>query len=170
MVNGSPFGGKEGEFKTSRQLEERLYKELETDMALRVETNPTGGWTVSGRGELHLAILMERMRREGYEFQVARPQVIDKVIEGKTISGELTQYKEIPSLFTRMVKIGEESGKLAPMLGQVAQLYEEETERTLQLMVSLSQPILLIVMGGAIGAIILSVLLPLADVQSLLQT
>jgi general secretion pathway protein F/type IV pilus assembly protein PilC len=95
--------------------------------------------------------------------------VSNKVIEGKTISGELAHYKEIPSLFTRMVKIGEESGKLATMLSQVALIYEEETERSLQLIVSLSQPVLLIVMGGAIGAVILSVLMPLADVQSLLQ-
>src|SRR5581483_7728862 len=76
LVNDSPFAGREGEFKTSRQIDERLKKELETDMALRVENAPTGGWIVSGRGELHLAILIERMRREGYEFQVSRPQVI----------------------------------------------------------------------------------------------
>ncbi|KKQ34356.1 MAG: GTP-binding protein TypA [Microgenomates group bacterium GW2011_GWA2_37_6] len=63
MVNNSPFGGKEGEFKTSRQIRDRLYKELETDMALLVEDDANGNWTVSGRGELHLAILIERMRR-----------------------------------------------------------------------------------------------------------
>ena len=72
MVNDSPLAGREGVFKTGRQIRDRLYKELETDMALRVEDN-AGGWTVSGRGELHLAILIERMRREGYEFQVGRP-------------------------------------------------------------------------------------------------
>ncbi|MBI4078761.1 MAG: GTP-binding protein, partial [Candidatus Levybacteria bacterium] len=82
MVNNSPFAGKEGAFKTSRQIRDRLYKELETDMALRVE-DADNGWIVSGRGELHLAIVIERMRREGYEFQVGRPQVIDKVIDGK---------------------------------------------------------------------------------------
>ena len=78
MVNNSPFAGKEGEFKTSRQIHERLMKELETDTALKIIELPTGGWEVSGRGELHLAILIERLRREGYEFQVARPQVIEK--------------------------------------------------------------------------------------------
>ena len=78
MVNDSPFAGQEGEFKTSRQIRERLFKELETDMALRVEDTTDGKWLVSGRGELHLAILIERMRREGYEFQVSRPQVILK--------------------------------------------------------------------------------------------
>jgi len=73
MVNTSPFGGHEGEFKTSSQLSARLYKELETDVALRVAENGDGTWTVSGRGELHLAILIERMRREGYDFRLAAP-------------------------------------------------------------------------------------------------
>src|SRR5664279_2723169 len=75
-VNDSPFAGQEGEFKTSRQVRERLFKELETDTALRVEDGSDGKWLVSGRGELHLAIFIERIRREGYEFQVYRPQVI----------------------------------------------------------------------------------------------
>src|SRR3989344_8041026 len=68
MVNDSPFAGKEGEFCTSRQIRERLFKELETDVALRVEENSNGTWTVSGRGELHLSLLIERLRREGFEF------------------------------------------------------------------------------------------------------
>ncbi len=116
-VNSSPFGGREGEFKTSRQLEERLYKELETDMALRVENNPAGGWTVSGRGELHLAILMERMRREGYEFQVARPQVIDRVIDGKTLTPYEKVYIEVPEESAGVViqKMGERRGELKDM-------------------------------------------------------
>jgi GTP-binding protein len=79
QVNNSPFAGKEGRFVTSRQLRERLYKELERNVALRVEeTDSTDTWSVSGRGELHLTILMETMRREGYEFQVSRPRVITK--------------------------------------------------------------------------------------------
>jgi len=77
LVNNSTFAGKEGKYVTSRQIFERLERELEKNVALRVqETDATDTWTVSGRGELHLSILMETMRREGYEFQVSRPRVI----------------------------------------------------------------------------------------------
>ena len=77
LVNNSPFAGKDGKFVTSRQLRERLYKELERNVALKVEdSDTTDAWSVSGRGELHLSILMETMRREGFEFQVSRPKVI----------------------------------------------------------------------------------------------
>ncbi len=79
LVNNSPFAGRDGKFVTSRQIRERLYKELERNVALRVEdTDSTDTWNVSGRGELHLTILMETMRREGYEFQVSRPRVITR--------------------------------------------------------------------------------------------
>jgi GTP-binding protein len=82
-INTSPFAGREGQYTTSRQIRERLYKELENDVALKVEDNPAGGWAVSGRGEFHLAIFIERLRREGYELQVSQPQVITKIIKGK---------------------------------------------------------------------------------------
>ncbi len=93
MVNNSPFAGKEGKFVTSRQVRERLFKELERNVALRVvDTDATDTWTVSGRGELHLSILMETMRREGFEFQVSRPRVITR--EGA--NGErLEPYEEL---------------------------------------------------------------------------
>lgn len=103
MVNNSPFGGKEGQFKTSSQIRARLYKELESDVALRVEDNQDGTWTVSGRGELHLAILIERMRREGYEFQVSRPHVITKIIDGKVNTPYEKVFIEIPEEFSGTV-------------------------------------------------------------------
>ncbi|MDD6124038.1 MAG: translational GTPase TypA [Bacteroidales bacterium] len=83
-INDSPFFGKEGKFCTSRHINDRLEKELEKDLALRVERTETGdSWVVSGRGVLHLSILIETMRREGYELQVGQPQVIYKEIDGQ---------------------------------------------------------------------------------------
>ncbi len=83
-VNNSPFAGTEGDFVTSRHIRDRLYKELETNVSLRVEDTETPDTLkVSGRGELHLSILIETMRRQGYEFQVSRPKVITKKIDGK---------------------------------------------------------------------------------------
>ena len=85
LTNNSPFAGKEGKFVTSRNLQDRLMQELQTDVSLRVEpTDSPDAFIVSGRGELHLAILIENMRRQGYEFQVSRPKVILKEIDGKT--------------------------------------------------------------------------------------
>lgn len=82
-VNNSPFSGKEGKWVTARKIEERLNTELQTDVSLRVESIDADSWIVSGRGELHLSILIENMRREGYELQVSKPQVILKEIDGK---------------------------------------------------------------------------------------
>jgi GTP-binding protein len=85
-VNTSPFSGREGRFSTTRQLRERLYKELETNLSLRVQdTDSPDTFLVKGRGELHLAILIETMRREGYELEVSNPEAITKVIDGKLL-------------------------------------------------------------------------------------
>ena len=83
-VNTSPFAGREGRFSTTRQLRERLYRELETNLSLRVQdTDTPDTFMVKGRGELHLAILIETMRREGYEFEVSKPEAITKMVDGK---------------------------------------------------------------------------------------
>lgn len=84
-TNTSPFAGKEGTFVTGRKIGDRLFRETQRDVSLRIErVNNKEEWIVSGRGELHLSILMENLRREGYEFQVSRPRVILKEIDGKT--------------------------------------------------------------------------------------
>ncbi|MEK4484976.1 translational GTPase TypA [Psychrobacillus sp. FSL H8-0484] len=84
LTNNSPFAGREGKWVTSRKIEERLRSQLQTDVSLRVEdTESPDAWVVSGRGELHLSILIENMRREGYELQVSKPEVIIREIEGK---------------------------------------------------------------------------------------
>lgn len=117
MVNDSPFAGKEGEFCTSRQIKERLFKELETDVALRVqETDPTH-WIVSGRGELHLAIFIERLRREGYEFQVSRPQVIMRQVDGKDMVPWERIFIEVPEQYHGAViqKLGGRKGEMKEM-------------------------------------------------------
>ncbi len=117
MVNNSPFAGREGQFLTTRQIRERLFKELETDVSLRVEEIDKGNWMVSGRGELHLAILIERMRREGYEFQVSRPQVILREINGQTMTPYEKVFIEVPEKHQGAVmkKLGSRKGELKEM-------------------------------------------------------
>ncbi|OGH91381.1 MAG: GTP-binding protein TypA, partial [Candidatus Magasanikbacteria bacterium RIFOXYD2_FULL_39_9] len=116
-VNNSPFAGKEGEYTTSRQIRDRLFKELETDMALKVDDGTEGNWIISGRGELHLAILIERLRREGFEFQVSRPQVIIKEIDGQKMTPYEQVFIEVPEAHSGAViqKLGSRHGELREM-------------------------------------------------------
>jgi GTP-binding protein len=120
MVNDSPFAGREGKFTTSRQIRERLFRELETDVALRVQDSTEGNWVVSGRGELHLAILIERMRREGFELQVSQPQVINKEVDGKTLTPFEQVFVEVPDNYSGIViqKMGERRGLLQNMYSE----------------------------------------------------
>ncbi|MBU2703429.1 GTP-binding protein [Sporomusaceae bacterium BoRhaA] len=99
-VNNSPFAGREGQFVTSRHLRDRLFKEVETNVSLKVEeTDSADAFEVKGRGELHLAILIETMRREGYEFQVGKPRVINKTIKGQLCEPMEDLTIEVPQDF-----------------------------------------------------------------------
>ena len=103
-VNTSPFRGKEGTFTTSRNLKDRLEKELETDVALAVApTDTSDRWVVAGRGELHLAILIEKMRREGFEIEVSKPQVIFKEVDGKKMEPMELASIEVPEEYSGAV-------------------------------------------------------------------
>ncbi len=126
-INTSPFAGREGKFSTSRQIRERLFRELETDMALRVEDNPDGTWTISGRGELHLAILIERLRREGYEFQVSRPKVIEKLENGQKLVPYESVYIEAPENFSGVIlqEMGQRHGQLVDMRNEKENVFLE---------------------------------------------
>lgn len=119
IVNDSPFAGTEGKFVTSRHLRERLYRELNTDVSLRVEdTNTTEAFKVSGRGELHLSVLIENMRREGFEFAVSKPEVLYKEDEkGGTLEPVEQAIIDVPDEFSGAVisKLSERKGELRNM-------------------------------------------------------
>ncbi len=127
-VNTSPFTGREGQYSTSRNIAERLAQELETDVALRLEkTDATDTWIVSGRGELHLSILIEKMRREGYEFQVSKPQVIFSEENGKKMEPIERASIEVPEAFTGVVinELGPRKGIMAEMRTEKGMAYIE---------------------------------------------
>lgn len=118
-VNDSPFAGDDGEFVTSRQVRSRLYRELETDVSLRVEdTDFTDAFRVSGRGELHLSVLIENMRREGYEFQVSKPEVLyQKDENGKFLEPMESLTIDVEEAYVGSVieKLGQRKGELIDM-------------------------------------------------------
>ncbi|NER05661.1 MAG: translational GTPase TypA, partial [Okeania sp. SIO3C4] len=117
-VNDSPFAGKEGKFVTSRQVRDRLMRELETNVALRVEeTDSPEKFSVSGRGELHLGILIETMRREGYEFQVAQPQVIYREVSGQPCEPFELLVMDVPedAVGGCIERIGQRKGEMQNM-------------------------------------------------------
>ena len=120
-VNDSPFAGTEGTYVTSRHLRARLFKEAQTDVSLRVEdTQSTDAFKVSGRGELHLSILIENMRRQGYEFAVTKPEVLYREINGERHEPMETLVCDVPSAYAGSVieKIGRRHGTLVSMNGQ----------------------------------------------------
>ncbi|HLB27758.1 MAG TPA: translational GTPase TypA [Dehalococcoidales bacterium] len=123
-VNTSPFSGREGKFCTTRQLRDRLYRELDTNLSLRVQdTDSSDTFLVKGRGELHLAILIETLRREGYEFQVSKPEAITKMVDGK-----LMEPVETLTIDTKDKYIGVLSELLSKRQARMTDMHKDERD------------------------------------------
>src|SRR3989344_6102039 len=125
-ANTSPFGGREGTYSTSRQLEERVMKELEKNLSLRVGKTVDGKLDVAGRGELHLAVLLENLRREGYEMEVEKPEVIIKEIDG--VKKEPVEEVDVIVPTEHVGVINQEFGKRYANLIKMEPINEKETE------------------------------------------
>ncbi|HSI66136.1 MAG TPA: translational GTPase TypA [Planococcus sp. (in: firmicutes)] len=119
LVNNSPFAGKEGKWITSRKIQERLDAQLQTDVSLRVDpTDSPDAWVVSGRGELHLSILIENMRREGFEIQVSKPEVIVRMVDGVRCEPVERVQVDVPEEYTGSIieSLGERKGEMLDMV------------------------------------------------------
>ena len=117
-VNNSPFAGREGKYVTARNIQERLDQQLETDVSLRVENKGPDAWIVSGRGELHLSILIENMRREGFELQVSKPEVIVKEVDGVKCEPFERVQIDVPEEYTGGIieSLGQRKGEMLDMV------------------------------------------------------
>lgn len=124
--NTSPFAGREGKFVTGNQIEERLVRELNSNLSMKMEKLPDGKFSVSGRGELHLSILLETMRREGYEMEIAKPEVITIEKDGQTLEPVEEVLVVVPNQFVGV--INEEFGKRFASLVKLLPINDEETE------------------------------------------